>query len=151
MTVGRRTFLVRTAALAGGAAAGAAFPGCMPDVSPAPLVDVPAPVSGRISIEVAQYPDLSNPDGAIRAQSPGVGVPILVVRTPDGGFAALGSICTHLGCPLGFEPFEIVCPCHHSRFALDGHVTNPPARVGLPTFPTSYDAGSGVLTVEIGG
>jgi len=149
MSLGRRTFLLRTAALAGGAAAGASFPGCMPDVLPAPLADVPAPVSGRISILVASYPDLARPDGAIRAQSPGVGVPILVVRTPDGGFAALGSICTHLGCPLGFEPFEIVCPCHHSTFALDGRVTNPPARVGLPAFPATYDPPSGVLTIEV--
>ncbi len=46
-----------------------------------------------------------------------------------GGLYALDAICTHLGCIVGQgkagAAFE--CPCHGSRFAIDGSVTNGPA------------------------
>jgi cytochrome b6-f complex iron-sulfur subunit len=58
------------------------------------------------------------------------------------------NICTHSGCPLGFEQGEAVCPCHGSRFALDGTVTNPPAKAPLRTFVSRYDAGKGELLID---
>lgn len=46
-----------------------------------------------------------------------------------GGFRALSSVCTHLGCITRYRPDEniIACPCHGSRFALDGEVLEGPA------------------------
>jgi len=46
-----------------------------------------------------------------------------------GGFRALSSVCTHLGCITRYRPDEniIACPCHGSRFALDGEVIQGPA------------------------
>ena len=43
------------------------------------------------------------------------------------GFIALSLICPHLGCEVdaGEEIFE--CPCHGSRFSLDGEVLKGPA------------------------
>ncbi len=148
MILGRRRFLLHAAA-GSAATVAVALPGCAPSIEPAPIADVPAPVNGKLSFEVARYPDLAKPDGAIRARAPGLAEPVLVARTPEGGFAALGSICTHLGCPVGFEPWEVVCPCHLSRFALDGRVTHPPARQGLPTYAVVYDAGTGILTIDL--
>jgi cytochrome b6-f complex iron-sulfur subunit len=45
------------------------------------------------------------------------------------GFWALSSVCTHLGCIARYRPDEqiIACPCHGSRFALDGGVLHGPA------------------------
>ncbi|MFQ5670736.1 MAG: ubiquinol-cytochrome c reductase iron-sulfur subunit [Acidobacteriota bacterium] len=51
-----------------------------------------------------------------------------VMRT-QGGFRALSSVCTHLGCITRYLPEEkiIACPCHGSRFSLDGDVLAGPA------------------------
>lgn len=51
-----------------------------------------------------------------------------VIRLPD-GFRALSSVCTHLGCVTRHQPDGnlIACPCHGSRFALDGEVLEGPA------------------------
>jgi cytochrome b6-f complex iron-sulfur subunit len=51
-----------------------------------------------------------------------------VMRLSD-GFRALSSVCTHLGCITRFESDsnQIACPCHGSRFNLDGEVLAGPA------------------------
>lgn len=61
-----------------------------------------------------------------------------VIRRPD-GFCALSSVCTHLGCITRFQPDEnvIACPCHGSRFALDGEVLEGPAPRPLPWLEVS--------------
>jgi len=58
-----------------------------------------------------------------------------VIRVPE-GFRALSSVCTHLGCVTRYEPGKniIACPCHGSRYALDGEVLAGPAPRPLPTF-----------------
>jgi len=52
----------------------------------------------------------------------------VVIRLPD-GFRALSSVCTHLGCITRYRPDEnvIACPCHGSRFNLEGDVIAGPA------------------------
>jgi Rieske Fe-S protein len=146
----RREFLARAAAGGAAASALAVAPGCAPRIGPAPFVDVPAPVGGKLLLKVSSYPDLDREGGAIIARAPGV-PPLLVARTPAGGFAAVSATCTHQGCPLGFEPWEVVCPCHLSRFGLDGQVHHPPARQGLATYGTEYDAGLDELAVDVQG
>ena len=51
-----------------------------------------------------------------------------VVRLAD-GFRALSSVCTHLGCITRYHPDGnlIACPCHGSRFSLEGEVIAGPA------------------------
>lgn len=47
----------------------------------------------------------------------------------DGSVTAVSPTCTHMGCIVGFNAAEKSwdCPCHGSRFALDGRVINGPA------------------------
>jgi Rieske Fe-S protein len=144
----RRQFLVRAAAAAG-AAAGASLPGCAPDLSPAPYVNVPDPVDGVLAIDVASYPDLAKEDGAVIARAAGLPEPLLLLHAPDGSFRAMSATCTHAGCPVGYERPSVVCPCHLSRFDLEGNVTNPPALQGLAPYAVSFDAPSGVLSVDL--
>ncbi|ABS24796.1 Rieske (2Fe-2S) protein [Anaeromyxobacter sp. Fw109-5] len=149
MSLTRRRFLVRTAAGAAGAVAGAALPGCAPDASPAPLVDVPAPVGGRLSLLVARYPELAKVGGAVRARAPGLDEPVLIARVTEDGFVAMSSVCTHQGCPVGFDGAQVVCPCHQSTFDLQGRVTNPPAVQGLTPYAAFYDPSLGELAVDL--
>jgi cytochrome b6-f complex iron-sulfur subunit len=53
---------------------------------------------------------------------------VFVIRLAD-GFRALSSVCTHLGCITRYQPDKnlIACPCHGSRFSLDGEVEGGPA------------------------
>lgn len=66
-----------------------------------------------------------------------------LVRAADGGFLALYSRCTHLGCSVQWEAGEgaFVCPCHASSFDQLGNVHNPPAPRPLDTFPVSIAEG----------
>lgn len=148
MTLSRRDFLRRAAAASGGALAASGLAGCAPDLDPAPYVDAPAPVDGKIVLPLGSYPELAREGGAVIVRAPGA-PQILVARTPGGGFAATGAICTHLGCPVGVDGGEIVCPCHLARFAFDGTVLHPPARSGLQVYGVSFDPSAGAVTVDL--
>lgn len=71
-----------------------------------------------------------------------------VVRRAD-GFHALSSVCTHLGCITRYLPDEnlIACPCHGSRFDLDGEVLSGPAPRPLPWLLMAL-TGQGLIEVD---
>jgi glycine/D-amino acid oxidase-like deaminating enzyme/nitrite reductase/ring-hydroxylating ferredoxin subunit len=52
-----------------------------------------------------------------------------VFRDEDGSLHAVSARCTHLGCIVHFNDAERTweCPCHGSRFAVDGSVLHGPA------------------------
>lgn len=54
---------------------------------------------------------------------------LAVYRDHDGRLHALSAICTHQGCQVAFNASERSwdCPCHGSRFDLDGRVLDGPA------------------------
>ncbi len=66
-----------------------------------------------------------------------------LVRLADGGFLALSSTCTHLGCtvPWSDATRTFPCPCHASTFDLRGEVLSPPAPRALDLFPVVIEAG----------
>lgn len=71
---------------------------------------------------------------------------LYVVRTAE-GFYALSSVCTHLGCMTRYEreAGQIACPCHGSRFHLDGAVKHGPAPRPLPRLQISIERGMVVV------
>ncbi len=66
-----------------------------------------------------------------------------VVRQPDGGFLAVYHRCTHLGCTVPWDQAagQFVCPCHSSRFDMNGALENPPAPRPLDLFPVRIEDG----------
>lgn len=151
MPLSRRQFLLRSAA-ASGAAAAAALPvaGCAPGIGPAPSIDVAAPVGNQLTVTFAAAPTLGQDGGAAILRAPGV-APILVIRIAGAGgaFAATDATCTHLGCPLAVDDQGIICPCHASRFGLDGEVLHPPAKAPLATYPADFAPGGQGVVVDL--
>lgn len=53
----------------------------------------------------------------------------ILVRHPDGSFHAFSRRCTHLSCPVDYQPDKdrLYCPCHNGAFsAVDGRVLQGP-------------------------
>lgn len=55
----------------------------------------------------------------------------VLIRKLQGRFVALSSTCTHRGCEVESNPSFYECPCHSSRFDLQGKVLNGPATQDL--------------------
>lgn len=58
---------------------------------------------------------------------------VAVYRDAHGNLQECSAVCTHLGCIVQWNGGEKSwdCPCHGSRFALDGSVLNGPAKTPL--------------------
>ena len=56
-----------------------------------------------------------------------------VCRDNDGRLHAVSAVCTHRGCNVAWNRGEESwdCPCHGSRFSMDGYVLNGPASMPL--------------------
>ncbi|AZM92763.1 FAD-dependent oxidoreductase [Streptomyces sp. W1SF4] len=61
------------------------------------------------------------------------GKPCAVHRDDHGELHAVSAVCTHLGCLVAFNNAERTweCPCHGSRFGIDGEVLQGPALAPL--------------------
>ncbi|MFN2447644.1 MAG: FAD-dependent oxidoreductase [Vicinamibacterales bacterium] len=86
----------------------------------------------------AQYADLVTPGevDAVGRIAPGDGAiirrglsKVAVYRDEEGNIHERSAICPHLGCVVQWNSTEKTwdCPCHGSRFGIDGHVANGPA------------------------
>jgi Rieske Fe-S protein len=75
----------------------------------------------------------------------------VIVHRQDGGrFTVFSARCPHLGCRIArLDGDQFVCPCHGSRFALDGSVARGPATRPLQSLPYTVDPGTGALVVDV--
>jgi Rieske Fe-S protein len=144
----RRAFLAKGAAAAAAAAVAA---GCGNGIfgPPLPTHGAGGVPSGTITIRVSQYPALATVDKLVQ-----VDLDRAVARTGASGFRALSTICTHQGCDAAVTTANIIeCPCHQSRFNVDGSVINGPEGApassirSLAVLPTTYDAQTDELTI----
>jgi Rieske Fe-S protein len=145
----------RRTVLAGGAAAAVAgLAGCGTFTPPAPAGPAAAPTTAD-GIPPASGPVPTGAAGpGIR---PAAEVPVggaliipeleLVISQPTAGtFTGLSAICTHTACLVDrVEGGSIICPCHGSRYGLDGSVQQGPAPRALDPRPVSVVNGEIVL------
>jgi glycine/D-amino acid oxidase-like deaminating enzyme/nitrite reductase/ring-hydroxylating ferredoxin subunit len=66
---------------------------------------------------------------------------VAVSRDQSGALRFLSAVCPHLGCIVHWNSLEKSwdCPCHGSRFGVDGHVLNGPAASGLESIEPPTD------------
>jgi Rieske Fe-S protein len=63
---------------------------------------------------------------------------------------ARSAICPHLGCAVGYDRAQnnYLCPCHDSRFGIDGTKLTGPSERGLDQLPLQIVNGRVMLTWE---
>lgn len=60
-------------------------------------------------------------------------------------------VCTHQRCslaPLPEDPLQLLCPCHGSRFGIDGAVLEGPAVDSLPLYPAKVNERGRVVVIR---
>jgi glycine/D-amino acid oxidase-like deaminating enzyme/nitrite reductase/ring-hydroxylating ferredoxin subunit len=83
-------------------------------------------VGDRLSIDEQGPSDLEPGEAAIVDRD---GERVAALRDDTGTLRAVSAICTHLGCVVEWNAAERSwdCPCHGSRFGVDGDVIQAPA------------------------
>jgi Rieske Fe-S protein len=109
----------------------------------------PAASSSPAATTNTSGPGPSAPANAIAKTSAvpvgsGVIVDDIVVTQPSAGvFKGFSATCTHQGCTVSeVANGTINCPCHGSKFNLDGSVANGPASRPLPAEAISVQGDS---------
>ncbi|MDG4664293.1 Rieske (2Fe-2S) protein [Mycobacterium sp. 236(2023)] len=68
---------------------------------------------------------------------------VVLTQPAAGDFKGFSAVCTHTGCLLNeVADGTINCPCHGSKFSLDGAVVNGPAKKPLEPVAISVQGGS---------
>ena len=68
---------------------------------------------------------------------------IVVTQAVAGDYKGFSAVCTHTGCLLNeIADGTINCPCHGSKFSLDGAVVDGPASRPLDTVPVRVQGNS---------
>lgn len=93
------------------------------------------PITGEWPVEANELPS-----GKGRVIKSG-GEKLAVYRDESGDFHAVSAVCTHMGCDVAFNTAEKTwdCPCHGSRFDVNGRVIHGPAVRELKPFHTVGD------------
>jgi Rieske Fe-S protein len=80
--------------------------------------------------DVASADEIEKGTGAIISRGT---TKIAAYRDEEGRLYQRSAVCAHLGCLVRFNTLEKTwdCPCHGSRYGIDGHAINAPARTGL--------------------
>jgi len=145
-TVGRRQVIAAAAGLAaGGAVAGCAGPPPPPPAPPttAPDSQVAHPTaSGSAGTKLGPASDVPVGGGTVFES-----LEVVVTQPTAGRFVGLTAVCTHTGCIVDKVVDGLIeCPCHGSRYRLDGTVASGPAPRALPARPVTVVDGSIVLS-----
>ncbi|HUJ28013.1 MAG TPA: Rieske (2Fe-2S) protein [Myxococcales bacterium] len=129
---------------------------CGKFVSEPIAIEAGAPVRGVLSVPMARVPDLVPKGGSVllhvdASDYLGRRVSLLVANTSSQGLRAYQGYCTHSGCELSWVDRDdsVECPCHLSRFSVDGAVTHPPATLDLDTYPVKQSSDGQTLIVAV--
>jgi cytochrome b6-f complex iron-sulfur subunit len=131
---GRRQFLVKATATAGGLVLSVSGARAQDKAMPAKQ-DAPA-ASDEFILKLSADSPLNKVGGA-QTVTTSAGK-VIVARTGESVFVAFSARCTHSGGPLSYDAKaqQFACPWHGSKFDASGQVVNGPARNPLKPFTT---------------
>jgi Rieske Fe-S protein len=106
---------------------------------------------GKTAAPSAAPPPVGTPAGLAKTADVPVGSGVIVgdivLTQPSAGvFKGFSAVCTHAGCSVAkIANGTIDCPCHGSKFNLDGTVAKGPASRPLESKPISVQDDSIIL------
>lgn len=100
-----------------------------------------------LKVVLAENPELAEVDGSVAIDAGGR--KLLVVNRGEAGYLAIDRKCTHMGCGVQWDAqaTQAACPCHGSRFSVQGTVEKGPAKKPLQVYAT--EAADGVLSIAV--
>jgi Rieske Fe-S protein len=108
----------------------------------------------EIPLMLEETPELQQVGGAYRLEIEDLDKDILIARTDTETFVAVDIKCTHKGCLVAYKqemektPF-FECPCHGSKFTMEGKPLNGPAKAPLTTYETRLVEGELVISIPV--
>jgi nitrite reductase/ring-hydroxylating ferredoxin subunit len=114
-----------------------------------PEPPAPPPLNEPFTIRIADFPALQTVGGIARVDRGG-SAPIALARIAQSTFAALSMVCPH----AGYKPISIIsggfrCPNHGARFDSSGHWIGGQRTRDLQSYPTTYNAGTGTVSISV--
>jgi arsenite oxidase small subunit len=152
MSVSRRRFLKLTGvAAAAGTTAVPASPAqnVQADIGRTTLPYVPKVIAHTTQLQdnvpvQFSFPDESSPCTLIK-----MGTPVPGGVGPAQDIVAYSALCTHMGCPVSYDPATAVftCPCHFSMFDAEkcGQMISGHATAKLPAVTLEYSTTDGAV------
>jgi Rieske Fe-S protein len=105
----------------------------------------------EIPLLLADTPELQTVGGAYHLEIDEIDKNILIAHTGEETFVAVDIKCTHKGCEVKYEDAKgtpvFACPCHDSKFDMNGVPQSGPAKKPLGTYRTSFKDGE--VTIHI--
>jgi Rieske Fe-S protein len=146
LPISRKTFLVTGLAVGAATLAACTTYGKKPTEhsapSPAQAPGTPGtpPAAAAPTNAIAKTADVAVGSGVIVGD-------VVITQPSSGEFHGFSTTCTHAGCAVTeVQGGTINCPCHGSRFNLDGSVANGPATRPLEAKTVAVRGDSIVLT-----
>lgn len=125
-----------------------------PPSAPGPRVDK----AGQLVFAPNKFPQVARVGGAVSIVPESLvegkeEPPVLFMRVSDTEYRATSGLCTHVLCPVNYDPQNrvIECPCHGARFGLDGKVLRKPANAPLKAYPVRTDPTTGEFVIDTRG
>ncbi len=94
------------------------------------------PTKGEVVVDLGSTPSLASVGGSVGLRVEGIDEELIAVRRAEDEVIVVTRVCGHMGCKVRFsgEAQEFECPCHGSRFALDGTLLEGPSPTPLRRF-----------------
>lgn len=100
-------------------------------------------------VALADAPELGKVGGVLRVKQEDFD--FFVVRQSEDAVIALNNVCSHKNCATKYDAAknDFACPCHKSRFNLEGVPQGGPAKEPLKRYPATLAGGVVTVTLRI--
>jgi Rieske Fe-S protein len=98
-------------------------------------------------VDLSLHPSLEEIDQTVFVEV-GLRQPLAITRVgPEPtDFLVTNTECTHLSCKVERDGTGYLCPCHSSRFAIDGAYQSGPAQEDLTSY--EFDIDGEIMTIH---